>query len=175
MSRPGCGEAEAAVKTGIVYALYLGGLVFGPLAVVGAAVAYLDRTAGERAPVHRRFQIRTAGIGMFQWAVGFVVLVLLIGFDSITSNPGLVLLLLSPVACLALLLWVQQYVWMVPVPVVRMAPAPSAPFEHMPGLLLVLLTALLLWGLFWWTKRCLRGLRCLSRQEPHPNPATWLW
>ncbi len=111
MSRPGCGEAEAAVKTGIVYALYLGGLVFGPLAIVGAALAYLDRTADERAPGHRRFQIRTAGIGMFQWAVGFVVLVLLIGFDSITSNPGLVLLLLSPAACLALLLWVQQYVW----------------------------------------------------------------
>ena len=27
----------------------------------------------------------------------------------------------------------------------------------------------------WFVTRCIKGLRHLSRQEPYPNPGTWLW
>ena len=27
----------------------------------------------------------------------------------------------------------------------------------------------------WFLIRCIKGLRCLARQEPYPNPGTWLW
>ena len=27
----------------------------------------------------------------------------------------------------------------------------------------------------WFVIRCVKGLRYLSRQEPYPNPGTWLW
>ena len=27
----------------------------------------------------------------------------------------------------------------------------------------------------WFVVRCVKGLRYLSRQEPYPNPGTWLW
>ena len=27
----------------------------------------------------------------------------------------------------------------------------------------------------WFVIRCVKGLRCLARQEPYPNPGTWLW
>ena len=27
----------------------------------------------------------------------------------------------------------------------------------------------------WFAVRCVKGLRYLSRQQPYPNPATWLW
>jgi len=27
----------------------------------------------------------------------------------------------------------------------------------------------------WFVMRCVKGLRFLSRQEPYPNPGTWLW
>ena len=149
-----------------VYVLYLVGLVFWPVAIVGVAVAYLDRVLEEEAPGHRRFQIRTVGIGVFQWVIGFAVLALAIGLNRIAFIFGL-LPLLSPVAGLLPLLWFQQLVWMGPVPAVA--------FQNMTWWLLVLLTALLVWGLFWWTKRCLGGLRCLARQESYPNPGTWLW
>lgn len=150
----------------IVYILYLAGLVFWPAAVVGVVTVYLDRASEAAALAHPRFQLRTVGIGLFQWAVGFAILALSINFSPIVPVLGL-LPLLSPVASLALLLWMHA--------LVLTAPVPAAALQHMAWWLLVLLLALLLWGLFWWTKRCLRGLRCLSRQEPHPNPGTWLW
>ena len=27
----------------------------------------------------------------------------------------------------------------------------------------------------WMITRCIKGLECLARQEPYPNPGTWLW
>ena len=27
----------------------------------------------------------------------------------------------------------------------------------------------------WFVIRCIKGLKCLRRQEPYPNPGTWLW
>ncbi len=27
----------------------------------------------------------------------------------------------------------------------------------------------------WFVMRCIKGLECLHRQEPYPNPRTWLW
>lgn len=29
--------------------------------------------------------------------------------------------------------------------------------------------------LVWWIVRCVKGLQCVSRSEPYPNPGTWLW
>lgn len=33
----------------------------------------------------------------------------------------------------------------------------------------------LLAALVWWIVRCVKGLQCVSRQEPYPNIETWLW
>ena len=27
----------------------------------------------------------------------------------------------------------------------------------------------------WFVVRCIKGLKCLGRREPYPNPGTWLW
>jgi uncharacterized membrane protein len=29
--------------------------------------------------------------------------------------------------------------------------------------------------LIWYIVRCVKGMQYVSRREPHPNPATWLW
>ena len=75
---------EAARGSGtakIVYVLYLGGIVVGLLAVIGAIVAYVNRDDGPAwLAAHYRFQIRTFWIGLLFCAVGVATSFVVIGW-----------------------------------------------------------------------------------------------
>ena len=149
-----------------VYVLYLVGLVFWPVAIVGVVVAYLDNSAdlgggGARPPPvpdpHRRDRRVSNGLIGFasscNFAIGLnrIALVAIFGLLVPLLSPGrgclLLVLLFAIVSAADCVGWDQFLPYVVP--------------EHdMPGCWM-LLTALLVWGLFWWTKRCLGGLRYL--------------
>ena len=152
-----------------VYVLYLVGLVFWPVAIVGVVMAYLDSSADELAPGHRRLQIRTFWIGILHWASGFVVLATSYSFDPLVAIVGFLVPFLTPVGCLMLvLLFAIMSLLIVWEGTSGMLFDPIA-WLWMP------LAALLVWGLIWWTKRCVRGLHYLSQQQPYSNAGTWLW
>ncbi len=177
----GGGESGHNANIYYIYILYLAGIVTGLLALIGVIIAYVSRNDSDGwANDHRSLQIRTFWIGALYWGVGFAALAFAVVLDPwlfFIPVPGpfsLIVLVamfvgpwLSPVACLLFLAWVQLVTW------TKMDSVKS--IQSLEWWLWTLLTALLVWGLFWWTKRCVRGLRYLFRQEPHPNPRTWLW
>lgn len=156
-------------RTKAIYVLYLVGLVFWPVAIVGVVMAYLDSSADELALGHRRLQIRTFWIGILHWASGFVVLATSYSFNPLVVVVGFLVPFLTPVGCLMLVLLFA----IVSLPIVWAGPSGGG-FDPIAWLSMPL-AALLIWGLIWWTKRCVRGLRYLSRQEPYPSPGIWLW
>ena len=65
----------------IIYILYLVGLVVGITSLVGLVMAYVNRSgAPEWVQSHYRFQIRTFWIGLLYAAIGFVTLIIIIGW-----------------------------------------------------------------------------------------------
>jgi uncharacterized membrane protein len=79
------GPADAAVATAstarLVYILYLVGLLFGPAAIAGVIIAYVNMSG---APVwlqsHYCFQIRTFWIGALFLLLGILTTLLLVGY-----------------------------------------------------------------------------------------------
>lgn len=51
----------------------------------------------------------------------------------------------------------------------------SAEFFSLPELVIVASDMAAYAIHIWFVIRCVKGLRYLSRQEPYPNPGTWLW
>jgi len=106
-------EGRAA---GIVYILYLAGLLVGVTGLVGVVMAYVFNGDGpEWAQSRYRLQIRTFWIGILYSVIAFLLIPIVI------------------------------------------------------GKILLLLVAI------WFIIRCVRGLRFAWRNEPHPNPATWMF
>ncbi len=40
---------------------------------------------------------------------------------------------------------------------------------------LIIGIAVLLFVLVWWIVRCVKGMQLLDKQQPHPNPTTWMF
>lgn len=78
---PATGGAQDGGNAKIVYILYLGAVIIGPLALIGVVIAYVSRNdGGGWAGAHYRFQIRTFWIGLLFSAVGAVSTVFLVGW-----------------------------------------------------------------------------------------------
>jgi uncharacterized membrane protein len=71
----------------LIYLLYLGALVFGPLAIAGLVLAYVNReTAPDWLKTHHEFQVRTFWIGLLYAGVSFVLCFVLIGFPLLLAS-----------------------------------------------------------------------------------------
>lgn len=77
----GNADAEGGGTARIVYILYLCGIVFWPVCVVGVVMSYVNRgEAAEWAASHYRFQIRTFWIGLLFSVVSVAATFLLVGW-----------------------------------------------------------------------------------------------
>ena len=89
-SRVALVPAEAATLTsgpGLVYLLYLVGLVLGITVLIGVVVAYMNKgDAPAWAATHYRFQIRTFWIGLLIGAVGLVLSFVVVGFAVLIAG-----------------------------------------------------------------------------------------
>ena len=159
---------QTGAMTRTVYMLYLVGLVVWPVAIVGIVLVYLDKPADGLALSHRRLHVRTFWIGLLYWASCFLVLIVLSLLDLFATALGLVAFV-TPLGCLALV--VMSAVLLLPMVWTQPPDMLSSPI----GWQSIPFAVLLVWSLFWWTKRCVKGLRYLSRQQPYPDPETRLW
>jgi len=71
----------------IVYILYLVSIFFGVTGIAGLVVAYIEQ---DKAPdwlkTHYRYQIRTFWIGMLYFFIGFLLLIVIIGWFILLFN-----------------------------------------------------------------------------------------
>ena len=71
----------------LIYLFYLAALVFGPLAIAGLVLAYVNReTAPDWLKSHHEFQVRTFWIGLLYAGVSFVLCFVLIGFPMLLAS-----------------------------------------------------------------------------------------
>jgi uncharacterized membrane protein len=65
----------------VVYILYLVAVIFGPTAIIGVVMAYVNKgDAPGWIATHYRFQIRTFWIGLLIGVVGMILTIVLIGW-----------------------------------------------------------------------------------------------
>ena len=77
----GSDTTEGGGNVKIVYIIYLGSIVIGPLAIIGVIIAYMSRNdRAAWAADHYRVQIRTFWIGLLYSAVGAVTTFIVIGW-----------------------------------------------------------------------------------------------
>ncbi|WP_341211274.1 hypothetical protein [uncultured Limimaricola sp.] len=73
-------QKDAYFETKIVYGLFLGGLVFGPLALGALIYAYVARKEGQPGATHLSFVIRSCWFGIAGMVLGMFTALFLIGF-----------------------------------------------------------------------------------------------
>lgn len=79
---------SAKTLTAVLYALYAASCLFGVTAVVAIIVNYVKRddVAGTYLESHFRWQIRTFWFGLLWMALGWLTLILLVGWLVLTAN-----------------------------------------------------------------------------------------
>ncbi len=74
-------QRDPATPARIVYYLYLAGLLFHPLLLIGVIIAYVYRgDAPAWLQSHYRYQIRSFWIGLFYLLAGLLLSILLVGY-----------------------------------------------------------------------------------------------
>ena len=78
---------ENSSSAKIVYILYLVSILFGITGIAGLVVAYIEKDkAPEWLKTHYQYQIRTFWIGLLYFFIGFLLLIVIIGWFILIFN-----------------------------------------------------------------------------------------
>lgn len=78
---------ENSSSAKIVYILYLVSILFGVTGIAGLVVAYIEKDkAPEWLKTHYQYQIRTFWIGLLYFFIGFLLLIVIIGWFILIFN-----------------------------------------------------------------------------------------